>query len=520
MTLRQKLLIGAERVLGVLVVALLLGTSLAFGGAVWWAPVAIAVLCALLVAATLSHILLEGSVRVLKSPLMPLALLALGLALAQVATLPPAVAGRLSPRSREIYALGMIPDRVRELDPSMATPDPASGRSPISVDRGATLRWLAGASACLALFWGVTRYTDRLERLFLVWGSIVAAFGINTVFAVVQVACGVKGLYGFIDPGAGPAWAPSLGDLSDGPNVRVLRALAEPAKGHPGWVTLIPDHPFSVGTMLGGAPAYLALGSIGLPLALALLLQLLAPRGSREGLLARLGHSGQGGLVLLLTGLVVAGGFLVGLLSGPVLAAPFALALLIVGLPSIWATGLRWAAAGLTFLSVLTLGSGVLVGDLWARLPGVRPPVTPEGFATALRVWSDARGILRDFPIFGTGLGSFASIYPLYKTQDLSPTTALSSLLQWWVESGFFGLAIVVVAGLWCLLRTPGAVRRVGTADRALAFGLIGAIVGFTLYSALHWTVELVAVALAASALAGIGNRWLSGGTDLFVERG
>ena len=73
---------------------------------------------------------------------------------------------------------------------------------------------------------------------------------------------------------------------------------------------------------------------------------------------------------------------------------------------------------------------------------------------------------------------------------------------------------------LWCLFRLPGAVRRVGTADRSLVFGLIGAAAGFSLYSAVHWTVELAAVAVAASALGGTWNRWLAGGTDLFVERG
>ena len=51
---------------------------------------------------------------------------------------------------------------------------------------------------------------------------------------------------------------------------------------------------------MGGAGAYLALGTLGMPLALAVTLQLLAPRGSREALWTRLGESGQGSLVVLL----------------------------------------------------------------------------------------------------------------------------------------------------------------------------------------------------------------------------
>ena len=80
-------------------------------------------------------------------------------------------------------------------------------------------------------------------------------------------------------------------------------------------------------------------------------------------------------------------------------------------------------------------------------------------------------------------------------------------------------MALALVATLWCLCRLPAAIRRVGTADRALAFGLLGAAACFALLSAIHWTVELAAIALAASAVAGTCERWLAGGTDLFVER-
>jgi hypothetical protein len=95
----------------------------------------------------------------------------------------------------------------------------------------------------------------------------------------------------------------------------------------------------------------------------------------------------------------------------------------------------------------------------------------------------------------------------------------MSSLLQWGVESGSIGLALLGAMVVWSLWRLRGAVLRVGTADRTLAFGLIGAALGFGLWSAVHWAVELPAVAISASALGGTWNRWLAGGTDLFVDR-
>ena len=88
------------------------------------------------------------------------------------------------------------------------------------------------------------------------------------------------------------------------------------------------------------------------------------------------------------------------------------------------------------------------------------------------------------------------------------------------VEAGAAGLGLLALAVLWCLCRLPGGLKRVGSSDRSLAFGLIGAALSFSLLAVVHWTIELTAVAVSVSALGGTWNRWLAGGTDLFVERG
>jgi O-antigen ligase len=176
-------------------------------------------------------------------------------------------------------------------------------------------------------------------------------------------------------------------------------------------------------------------------------------------------------------------------------------------------------AVGLTAGAATGLFGGVALGDFLIRGSGSASNPSAVDLATARQVWADAWLMARDFPILGTGLGSFPSVYPFYKSLDASQTTALSSLMQWVVESGFAGLTLLIIGVTWCLFRLPGAVRRVGSGDRALAFGLIGAMAGFSLYAVIHWSVELAAVALAASALCGTWDRWLAGATDLFVER-
>jgi hypothetical protein len=520
MSLRLRLLQATDRLVCAVLATLLVGTTLAFGGGAWWGRPFVAALAAAFVLLGTVRIVLEGRLRVLKSPLAFFGLLAIALAAAQLAPLPPKAARLLSPHSREVYSQGVLPSHALADDPEAELPEPAGSRSPVTLDRPATLRWLAGAVVCLALFWGVSHFADRLGRLYLVWGSIVTAFAVNTVFAFVQVVCRANGLFGFITPGQGPKWAPSGADLLNAPGSTVLRGLADgTAAGLPAWATLAPERPFVLGSLLGGPAAYLALGSIGLPLTLAMTLQIMAPRGSRETLSARLGESGQGSLVLLLACLLVAGGLLVGVVAGPYLSVPFLAALLLVGVPGAWPTGLRWSGLGMTLLVLLAIGLGVGCGEWSARNPGVLAPVRLPGLAASVGVWADTWKIIRDFPVLGTGLGSFASVYPYYKSHDASHTTALSTLAQWVSETGLIGLALLVAAGLWSLSRLPEAVRRVGSADRALVFGLIGAAVGFSLYATVHWTVELAAVALCVSALGGTWNRWLAGGTDLFVER-
>jgi len=520
LNLRHRIQVKNDRFLGVVLATLLAGTTLAFGGAVWWAGPVIVGLALLFALATLLRVLLEGKMRILKSPLTLLGLLALALGVGQLVPLPPALSRQASPRSQQLYGIGAYPDRIQEFAPDVQLPEPVPIRSPITVDRSATLRWIVSASVCMILFWGVAQYTDRLRRLYLVLGTLLGVFFLNTCFVVVQIAGQTPGLFALYEPGRAPYWAPSNSDMIAAPGTNILRSMKDASPDHPAWPQLNPDRPFLMGTLMGGAEAYLALASFALPLALALLIQLIAPRGSREFLGVRLADSGQSGLLLLIGLMLVISAVTVGMLAGPLLSLPFAIALFLVGVPSAWPTGVRWSGIGATFLVLMALGGGVLLRVYENSLPESFLPV-PLFSAEAVRhVWADGLRIARDFPIFGSGLGSFASIYPMYKTLDESRNTALSSLLQVWIESGFVGLGILSLGLLWCLIRLPGAVKRVGSADRALVFGLIGAAVGFSLYATVHWTIELAAVSIAVSALGGVCNRWLSGGTDLFVERG
>lgn len=519
-TAKIRLRTALDRVLAVGIASLIVGTCLGFGGATWWAPMLVAVLTAIVVMTWLARACLSGRWPVLKSPLAGLGVLALGLAAFQSLPMPGRIVELVSPKARSLHATGILDELARADDPEVILPEPISGRSPLTIDRPATLRWLACATSCLILFGVVSHFADRLDRLYLIWGSVIGAFLLNAAIALIQIGGQSEGLYGFIEPGKGPKWGPNLADALAGPGDSALRPVSGARQSPHAWALPMPDRPRLLGTMMGGPGAHLALGAIGLPLALAVTLQLMAPRGSREGLWARLGESGQGGLLILLYASTIGGSFLVGLLSGSALAVPFGLGIGLVGLPSLIGTGLRWKGLILTITALASLVGGVLLGNLWGEIFPTANPLPRIDFPAAREVWSDARAIVADFPLVGTGLGGFPSIQPYYKGRDAASSTAMSSLLQWWSESGAVGLALLGIAAIWGLVRLPGSIRRVGSADRALVFGMVGAAVCFGIVSTIHWTVELPVVALAASAFAGTCNRWLAGGTDLFVERG
>ena len=184
-----------------LVVALVLGSALCFGGAVWWFRPAFASLASLFSLAMLVRLLLERRVPIFKSPLTLLAFLALGLGLLQLIPLPASLARRLSPTAQEIYSFGVIPDLARADLPSVELGEPAqSGRRRRSI-APRPCAGFSGPSRALGLL-GRLAFCRSAQTALSGWGCVLAAFLLNGALGLVQITGGVDGLYGFLRPGA------------------------------------------------------------------------------------------------------------------------------------------------------------------------------------------------------------------------------------------------------------------------------------------------------------------------------
>ena len=198
-----------------------------FGGAVWWfRPALVAVMAFLLVAPSSRNACGPGPDAVLEEP-ADLAR-ATGPGAGRSSSLcrcRPGWHAALARGARGLSRRGRGPRLVQADDPEAVLPIRPPVRSPATLDRAATLRWLVGAAACLGIFWAVSHFADRLGRLYLVWGCVVAAFVLNAALGLVQIGGQAEGLYGFYLPGSGPAWAPSLDDLLESPAPAALRRL-------------------------------------------------------------------------------------------------------------------------------------------------------------------------------------------------------------------------------------------------------------------------------------------------------
>ena len=97
-------------------------------------------------------------------------------------------------------------------------------------------------------------------------------------------------------------------------------------------------------------------------------------------------------------------------------------------------------------------------------------------------VWKDVLLIIKDFPLFGTGLGTFGYIYPLYKVSILKPIVYVYShndYLQILAETGLVGFLSLMFALALFVFSSIRSLVRLSTEQHYLRFFLLlGALTG------------------------------------------
>lgn len=113
--------------------------------------------------------------------------------------------------------------------------------------------------------------------------------------------------------------------------------------------------------------------------------------------------------------------------------------------------------------------------------------------------WRGAVAIARDFPVLGTGPGTFGSIYPKYKTGNSEEAQLVhNNYLQMWCDSGVAGF--VAFAGLW--LVALGLIRR--QQGDPIAVAIAAGLAGWVVHGLVDFDLYVPGVALPAFILFGL----------------
>lgn len=104
---------------------------------------------------------------------------------------------------------------------------------------------------------------------------------------------------------------------------------------------------------------------------------------------------------------------------------------------------------GVIALTGILLFTMVLMAS-WDRIEDRFEEIGEEGKIARIYVWRDTANIIKDFPAFGTGLGTFRSIYPQYQTKysQLLFEHAENDYIEILTDTGFAGFTVVISMGI------------------------------------------------------------------------
>ena len=257
-------------------------------------------------------------------------------------------------------------------------------------------------------------------------------------------------------------------------------------------------------------------GYVGMiiPLAVGLLLSRKLELGMGGGArrfrfrLAEWGESGRSRLALLLFMIAVMATALLmslsrGGLAGTVLSAATVLVLL----------ALRWrekhwgfmisAAAVLAFFIIAWMGYDQHVAE---RISTLLSREKMMG-SMRLRIWRDALLIFADYPLFGTGLGTFGVIFPLYKAFPFQAHFLYpeNDYLQLLVETGLAGAAAILSAAALFVVHVARRFFQLRDMRMiALAAGGMGAGAAMAAHSLVDFNLHIPANAIHFALIMGL----------------
>jgi O-antigen ligase len=169
-----------------------------------------------------------------------------------------------------------------------------------------------------------------------------------------------------------------------------------------------------------------------------------------------------------------------------------------------------WLLGVLAFFgTVLGYGPWIGLGPVLARFEGIGEPgyLQIEG---RFAIWKDTLRLIHDFPLTGSGLGTFDLVFRQYQTTSVNFLVdhAHNDFLEFASDTGLPGAALLFLPILYLLgrmilsfLDDPRSYRR------AVALGCIGSTTALLLHSITDFNLQIPSNALVFAVVLGIGYR-------------
>jgi O-antigen ligase len=132
---------------------------------------------------------------------------------------------------------------------------------------------------------------------------------------------------------------------------------------------------------------------------------------------------------------------------------------------------------------------------LWGALIGLDAVISrffavSEGLKNRWEIWGNTLQIIKDFPLLGSGLGTFTQVFRAYRSFHVEGlvTHAENDFLQLASEAGLAGTGLLTIAFLFLFYKAFSGIRKLSPEDPRKYIG-IGGLVG-TLALLIHSMVE------------------------------
>ena len=122
-----------------------------------------------------------------------------------------------------------------------------------------------------------------------------------------------------------------------------------------------------------------------------------------------------------------------------------------------------------------------------------------------LEVWRDSLGIIRDYPLFGIGLGNFPKIFMLYSTRDTTsyPYQAHNEWLEGLITLGFVGMALLAALIVTLFVLAYQRLRKTGQ-DQCWLLGAWCGLVGLAMHCFVEFNLHIPSLTVVVFFLTGI----------------